>query len=370
MIKMSDTSDQNNQDYDLFKSIVEHFPDIIHSVDAQGHVVSTNLQSSVLLGYAREEMLGKSVFDLYDQSVQSKATDGLEQLKNDGVKVIESKMCHKGGDVIDVEVRSLSLYDEDGEFVKTFSIIRDIRNVKAMQSQLIQSSKLAAVGELAAGIMHDIRNPLSIIKNYNKMILKAMESGDQEKIVKAVDRIDMASERVERLVNHMRSFSRGDVEGSTKVNLNKSISDSILLAEHRVKSHDVKIINKLEIENMSLDVEGRANQIEQIFLNIISNGCDALEGRPKREIVISGRSEGENVCVSIGDSGPGIPENIREKIFESFFTTKEKGKGTGLGLSISYGIIKEHGGELKVETSELGGANFIITLPLKQTDSD
>ena len=166
----------------IFEQIVEHFPDIIHSVDANGTIVSTNAFASDLLGYTQEELIGKSVYDIYPPDIKKSVSKGFEELKKEGFKDrIESKLISRSGEIIDVEIRSLSLYNKNGKFIRTFSIIRDMREINFLKEQLVQQGKLAALGELAAGIMHDIRNPLTVINSYNNTFLKgAIDDGDKE----------------------------------------------------------------------------------------------------------------------------------------------------------------------------------------------
>ena len=350
----------------IFENIVRHFPDIIHSVDENGRLVSVNLKAVELLEYTEEELIGKSVFEIYADEVVDNVKIGFKQLKQEGIiDRIESKLKSKSGKVIDVEMRSLSLYSEDGRFIKTFSIIRDIRALNNMKSQLIQQSKLAAIGELASGIMHDIRNPLSVITSCNDYLLdQAIKNDDKKLMEKCRQKMTRASGKIQKLTDHLRSFSRLDQEKKETIDLRALMDDCLLMVENRVKESGSTIIcHNIDAKTKIL---GRENQLEQVIINLLSNACDAVKGQENKSIDVSFVESDGYSEISVKDYGEGIKEENLEHIFDAFFTTKPKGVGTGLGLSISYAIIQDHGGELSVESSPGHGAEFRIKLPLTE----
>jgi PAS domain S-box-containing protein len=344
----------------IFEELAYHFPDIVHSVNAEGQIVSTNKKAEDLLGYSRDELLGMNVLDIYDDSVRNFIKDGLAELKDKGIFTVESKLKTKSGKVIDVEIRSLSLYDANGHFVKTFSIIRDVREIKRLKQQVVQANKLAAIGELAAGIIHDIRNPLTVIDGYNSLIMGDARSNNVSAIEKSVNAIKIGSAKIQKLTEHLRQFSRLDEEKKDTVVIRNVIADALFMLEMAIKEKKVKV----EIQvTPHATLFAHYNQIEQVFINMLGNACDALQDIPtERTIVISSYETPENSCVTIKDNGSGIPKEKLEFIFESFFTTKEKGKGTGLGLAICAGIVKEHGGKIDVKSTEGLGTEFTISI--------
>jgi PAS domain S-box-containing protein len=356
-------SDVGELKKNIFEQIVEHFPDIIHSVDADGIIVSTNSFASELLGYSQCELVGKSVYDIYPPEIKKSVSKGFEELKREGFKDrIESKLVSKKGEIIDVEIRSLSLYNEQGEFIRTFSIIRDMRQINFLKEQLVQQGKLAALGELAAGIMHDIRNPLTVINSYNNSFLKdAIEDGDKELMRTCQTAIAKASERIQRLTDHMRGFTRNEKNSIEEVNIKELISDCLLMLETKIKYTGAILKNNIESKNITFT--GYTTRIEQVLINLISNACDAVEQSSQRLVTIDAFEFKNNITIEVSDTGYGVSERNKPKIFESFFTTKPKGKGTGLGLSLSQGIIYEMGGAITLESEEGNGAKFTISLP-------
>lgn len=352
----------------IFEQIVENFPDIIHSVDREGIIISTNRAAEDLLGYSKTELVGKSVFEIYPEDISKKVKAGFQKLKSDGFNShLESKLLTKAGEIIDVEIRSISLYDERGQFSRTFSIIRDMRQLNALKGQLIQSSKLAAVGELAAGIMHDIRNPLTVISNYNNSFLKsAIEKGDVALQIKCQSSIERAAARIQKLSDHLHAYSRNEKESPTQIGLSPFIDDCILMVESKIKGANVTLENK--IKGRELKVILSPNRMEQVIVNLLSNACDAMETRPIRNLILNAELDSTNLCISISDTGMGISKENLVHIFDSFYTTKPKGKGTGLGLSIAQSIVEDQGGSITVQSESGIGTEFRITLP--QTSSN
>lgn len=369
---------------DLFHEIFFNFPDMIHSVDDNGKICAFNKKATELLGYSPQELMGKDIFEIYAPEIRDLVTKGLEELKNHGHKIVsESKLITKKGEIIDVEIRSLSLYDKAGSFVKTLSIVRDIRELKHLKAGLVQQAKLASIGELACGIMHDIRNPLSVIYSYSEMVETLIQQPDPlskvEKIKTILPKIQLAANKIEKLTNNLREFSRISAQAKEKFLLKDLINESILVVESKIKKNGIDLIN--ECAQSDLSIIGRFNRLEQVIMNLLSNAADACSEIDKEkfqkennrryqgEIVISSAIDPVNsneFTVTIKDNGPGIkPENL-EQIFTAFFTTKPKNIGTGLGLSICSGIIKEEDGKISVK-SELGkGASFSIQLPINQ----
>ncbi len=352
----------------LFEDLVENFPDIIHSVNKDGRIVSTNRKAEELLSYTKSELIGMPIFDLYAEEVQNQLRSGFEKLKKSGYsQSVESKLKAKDGEIIDVEIRSISLYDSENNFDRTFSIIRDIREKKSIQAQLYQQSKLAGIGELAAGIIHDIRNPLAVIKGFaSKGISRAVEKKDFESVLKLQSKILKASDRIDRLCSHLRDYMRQEHELPEPTILKTLVEDCLLICENRASTAGAKIVN--EVTDPDFVATLPSNSVEQVLINIVSNACDAVSGCELREVRVRARKEvadasTNKVVFEVEDTGPGVPAKVAEKIFESFFTTKPKGKGTGLGLSICAGLVEEHGGKLSIDSSYTDGARFVIEFP-------
>lgn len=352
--------------HDLVEKILDYFPDMIHSVNENGEIVYVNKKSEELVGLKAEELIGKSIYEIYHPSLHQEVKSGLVDLKKKGIKKVRSQVRHKNGTPIDVEIRSLSLYNERDQFVKTFSVIRDISETNQLKRQLIQSEKLATIGEFSAGIMHDIKNPVMVIIGMSELIASG-DLKDPNTIIEYAKRIKNAGDKIATLSDHMRGFVRSDIEKLSTTDFGNLLEEAFPLVESRLQSLGITMTNNLKGKNITLLC--RPNQIEQVFINLISNACDVLKDSPQRFIEVSGTKFHDSIQITFEDSGPGVKKEISSKIFDSFFTTKPKGEGTGLGLSISKGIIGEHGGTIEITRSKkLGGASFIIKIPTKMPE--
>jgi len=244
-----------------------------------------------------------------------------------------------------------------------------VKELKLTQAQLIHSTKLASLGEMATGIAHEINQPLSIIKFISQSIMFKSDEGMIPKLDNKIQaellKIEMQVERIKRIIDHLRVFARKSEKMNHEIfDLKTAIEETFMFVEQQFKSIGIKIEMLLPFEKVF--VKADKIQLEQVFLNIISNARDAMGSFNKeheKKLLIEVKLTDNNVKIFFSDTGGGIPENIRDKIFEPFFTTKEIGQGTGLGLSISYGIIKEAGGEISFEVTQRVGTTFIIQLP-------
>lgn len=359
------------KDADIFELLLDNFPDMIHSINDDGQIVYTNKTAETLLGYKRSELIGMNIRQIYADEVLEDVERGFKELKKQGDKAVESILKAKDGTRIPVEIRSFSIYNDKGEFVRTFSILRDIRKLKELQKSLIHASRLAAIGELASGIAHDINNPLTVILLCNEMATKQLNAyiekdASLENCKGYLNDIYKASDAIKKLVDHLRNFARGIVEKYELVDIYNPISDAIFMAKSKIMKSGASV--RSEVVKGKHYVMGSPNQLEQVFVNLIGNACDAVQDSPTKEIVISISTverEGTNCWkIDVIDTGTGIPPEIQEDIFHAFFTTKEKGKGTGLGLSICRGIVRDHKGEITVK-SEMGkSTTFSVYLPV------
>ncbi|MEK6591026.1 MAG: ATP-binding protein [Nitrospinota bacterium] len=235
------------------------------------------------------------------------------------------------------------------------------RKVRDYERQLIQSEKMASLGLLAAGIAHEINNPIGIIVNRIECLKMENKNGDiPEKVIKDLDTLMHHAMRVSKIAGNLLSFSRESSHEFHPQDINKIIDKVLMFIESAISKKGIALEKSLD-RRLPL-VFGNAGGLEQVFLNIIHNAMDAT-GSGGRIRVETGRN-GTYVNIIISDTGCGIPDEYLRRIFDPFFTTKEIGKGTGLGLSISYGIIKEHGGEIRVESDISKGTTFTIVLPI------
>ncbi|MGB0764497.1 MAG: sensor histidine kinase, partial [Luminiphilus sp.] len=250
---------------------------------------------------------------------------------------------------------------ESGQIAVLF---HDISRLKSYQSQAIQASKLALLGELSTSVAHEINQPLSAIQLTCDNIKRHLESGqevDREFLLTRTERAKTALDKARNIVDQLRRFGRNAKEAPTAVDLNESINNALDLVSQQMIA--AGIVVELQVPSYSVHVMGHPIQLEQVILNLLANARDAVaEGVEAPCITVALTRDTDSVELRVSDNGPGVPEGMREAIFEAFFTSKEVGKGTGLGLSVSKGIVREFGGSLELDTSS-HGATFIVKLP-------
>ena len=232
------------------------------------------------------------------------------------------------------------------------------------QAKLVTAAKLSSLGEMAAGIAHEINNPVSIIHAKSTQLRRWTKSNKvtQDQMIKSLEVIERTALRITKIVDGLRNFARdGKSEMSTELLVSKIIADASGLCEERLKSHGIALEISLPEDFLFCC---KVTQIEQILVNLINNSFDAIVECEDPWIRIEVKKDHENVKFILTDSGNGIPENVVEKMMNPFFTTKPIGKGTGLGLSISHGIARDHGGELTLNRASKN-TQFVLTLPLK-----
>jgi signal transduction histidine kinase len=233
------------------------------------------------------------------------------------------------------------------------------KKLEESQAQLLQAEKIASLGRLAAGVAHEINNPLAGILIYAEILKRDLEDAQARENLEVI--IDQTV-RCQQIVTRLLEFSRQSLGERTLFDLNEIINRCVELIGHQPLFHNIEINRLLDPELPQ--IIGDPGQLQQVFTNLLLNAADAMNGQGKITITTRPAPSSDGVILILTDTGPGIPSEIKDKIFEPFFTTKPPGKGTGLGLSIVYGVLQRHGGSIEVDSPPGGGTTFTVKLPL------
>ncbi len=259
----------------------------------------------------------------------------------------------------DINLKSSSK-DEIGELSESFNTMAT--ELKGAQAALVQSEKMAAFGQLGAGIAHEVKNPLFGILGLAQLSLR---KADKDSIVhKNLSIIEKETRRCKEIIENLLKFARQEKVEFNRIDLSQVAEDSAAIVHHQLGTHQIKL--KKDITPSLPRIMGNANQIQQVLMNLMINSQQAMKGKPGQVELSTRLADPGHVEIRVSDNGPGIPREHLDKIFEPFFTTKPAGTGTGLGLSVTYGIIKDHSGEVKVESEPGQGATFIMTFPVNE----
>jgi C4-dicarboxylate-specific signal transduction histidine kinase len=242
------------------------------------------------------------------------------------------------------------------------------QELRDKQEQLVQAGKLATLGELTTGVAHELNNPLNNIGLFIGNATDQLRLGllDRKRLEHELEKAMEQVRKATAIISHLRTFGRAAPVSVERVDVDEAIERSLSLMQEQLRLRGIEI--ELDLCADELIVLGNAIQLEQVFINLLTNARDALEDSPQKTIRIATESDGEEIRIAFADTGSGIAPEVEQRIFDPFFTTKEVGTGTGLGLSITYSIVKEHGGEISVSSEPGGGARFLVALPVSDEE--
>jgi len=341
----------------------------IFGIDAEGHVNEWNQAAERITGYTKDEVMGRN---LVAEFITDEFKTSVKQVLNNALKGEETAnyefpLYTKSGNRVDVLLNSTTRRDASGTIVGVVGVGQDITERKLAEAQVIQASKLAPLGEMATSVAHELNQPLNVIRMAAGNVLRKVRKGDAEPeyLSGKLERIAARTERAAAIIDHMRMFGRKADEAPSSIDPREVIQGAFDLMGEQLRLAEIEI--RLDLPEASPSILGHRVQAEQVILNLLTNARDAIqsrEGAEEKRITMKIETDGdETIRIVVEDSGGGIPDDIIERIFEPFYTTKEMGKGTGLGLSVSYGIIRDMGGTIKA-TNTSQGARFEISLPV------
>ncbi len=343
-----------------YRRIFEGSKDTIVVADCDGFIEEINPSGLELFGCKSKERLvrEKTLYDLFED--RRAYSEFVNQMKVKGfVKDYETTLVGVDDRKVDVLITATLRYDEKDQFCGYEAIIKDITGYKQLQRQMVEAERLASLGQLAAGVAHEINNPLGIIMGYTGMLLS--EDGLPQELKEDLRAVYKNAEACKRIVEDLLKFSRQSPSRPEPTDLNQLVEEVITLLLYQIEEKEIILEKRLEdVPSVMVDPD----KIRQVIMNILLNAIQAVQRKGIVRIRTCYEPEGEQVCLEVSDTGHGIPEEHLSRIFEPFFTTKPPGEGTGLGLAISYGIVKEHGGQIRVDSSVGRGSTFTVCLPV------
>jgi PAS domain S-box-containing protein len=366
------------QSEEQYRQIVEATSDGIMKLDVAHRIVFVNGRLAEMLGYQPSQMIGRSVLSFMTPSAKGVLAEWFQKRPVSAQEAIDTTFCHQAGIEKSVNVAATPLVDGKGRHIGTLAMVRDVTERKKLQSQLMVSDRMASVGTLAAGVAHEINNPLAaVIGNLDYVAetlgrpgaggpaagLEKSHAWVLEEIKGPLDDAREAAGRVRLIVRDLKIFSRSPIdEPKSHVDVRVVMESSLRMAWNEIR-HRARLV---KLYDSVPRVEANEGRLGQVFLNLIVNAAQAVpEGHAEdNEIRVSTRLCGGRVVVEVSDTGAGIPPEIIGRIFDAFFTTKGVGLGTGLGLAICHRIVTDMGGDLTVESEVGKGTAFRLALPI------
>ena len=342
------------------ENIVESISVGVLAVDLEDRIESWNSQMEVMFAKPRAELLGMALNQVFppeflEEYYRFRQSSGIHNL-------YKFRLATTAGDSRVTNIAIAPLVSRDFSVIGRLIIVDDITERVELEGQLSQAEKLSSIGLLAAGVAHEVNTPLAVISSYAQMLAKQV-NGDAKKS-ELLDKITRQTFRASEIVNSLLNFSRTSSTEFTNVDLNRVIQDTLMLLEHQLKVARVKVVQELQPELPP--IYGNTGKLQQVFLNLFLNAKDAM---PAGGTLMVSTQNGHNVQVTVADTGNGIAQEHIARIYDPFFTTKSKPKtghsgGTGLGLSVTYGIIQEHAGKIRVSSQPGEGTKFTMEFPL------
>ena len=356
-----------------YKAILETTVDAIITIDIQGIVQTFNAAAEKIFGYRAEEVIGNKINMLMPEPYQSEHDGYIGRYLETGTpKIIGTGRqvtgLRKDGTEFPMElaVSEVPLKDK-----KVFTgIVRDMTERILLEEQLVQSAKLAAVGKLVSGIAHEVNNPVSIINLHIASVMRDVNSQSlPEDLLETLRVIQRQNNKIGQIISGLQAFSRQGSFSPDWIDVNQTVHTALRLVENTLQNQD--IVYQAELEDSLPKVFLDPIRIEQVLLNLFNNAIEAMPGGGVLTIsttLETDQTDEDWLVIRVRDTGTGIEEEHLTQLFDPFFTTKEVGEGTGLGLSVSYGLIQEHGGRIEVSSQPGKGSEFQIYLPFRRID--
>jgi two-component system, NtrC family, sensor kinase len=350
--------------------IIDSLPIGLYVIDRDYRIQIWNRQREVgSPGLRRDQVMGRQVFEVLTRQPAEELRAEFDRVFETGEIVQDELEVTLGGEVRSFRLSKIPMRLEGDRISHVITIGEDVTESRRIQGQIMQSEKLAAIGQLAAGVMHEINNPLATISACVAAIsgrVDSLEKRERGTVGEYLEIIDKEVDRCTRIVDGLLDFSRPKGKSKGRVVLNAVVEETLFLLKHHQRFKRLTLVR--ELDPSIPPTTGNAEQLTQVLMALMLNAVDAMDDRRGKLTVRTGRNRhrSDEVVVEIEDNGVGIPRADQAKIFEPFYTTKPPGRGTGLGLSICYGIVEDHRGRIELDSQPGRGSTFRVFLPIDQ----
>ncbi len=343
------------------ENILESVNVAVLAFDLGGRITSCNRAFEELYGLRREDIRNTRVEDLFSSDILSSiakvtGSDGWDLRSPSNIFKLYLETRHQDRKIVNLSV--IPMFDATDQATGCLIVMDDISAKVHLEDQLMQAEKLSSLGLLAAGVAHEVNTPITGISSYTQMLLRETPESDKRKEI--LQKIERQTFRAAEIVNGLLNFARMNGSGYKALDINDLIRDSLSLLDHQMKQNRIEV--RPQLGSSLPHVHGNSGKLQQVFINLFLNARDAMPAGGNLRIETT--KNDSTVLVDIRDTGIGISQDNVKKIYDPFFTTKATGRGTGLGLSVTYGIVQEHGGRIFVESAPGKGTHFTLKLPI------
>lgn len=348
---------------DYVSKLIDNANAPIVIVDGRRRIVTFNRNLARLTGFDKKSLVGTDFLELFREKDRQRFVSVIHKaMKGMPTSNFETRIPRKGGGEAEIAFNITSVLDQYGKVEAVIAVGQDLTEIRRLQNQMLHTERLVTIGELSAGVVHEINNPLTSISVYSEYLLKkAREEGAPADTVKRLHRIHQSAQRIFQFTQQLMAYARPSGDEPTLVDIAEVFKKSLGFCEHVIRKANVTVVR--EYGESLPPVYGIEGQLEQVFVNLITNACHAMATKRGGHLTLRVEKGQEGtLTIQVMDDGQGIPsENVKD-IFEPFYTTKSEGEGTGLGLSIVKNIITNHEGDISVWSRPGKGTTFTVTL--------
>jgi PAS domain S-box-containing protein len=355
-----------------YRSLLESAEDFIFTVDETGCLLALNHFTANFFGGTPSQFLGRPLSVLFPQEIATQKLELIRMVFQFGKSLRDEFILTMGGHHTWLSANFMPIKDEQDRVISVLCIAREITEQKELENQLVNTEKLASMGTLAAGVAHELNNPLGVILGFTDLMLEKFDRDSQN--YQDLRTIERHSLHCKQVVENLLSFARQGEGEVQYCHINEVINEIVGVVKHSLEMNNIEL--RMDLASGLSKVKGDLRQLQQVFLNLITNAAAAMPRGGVLEIKTRQIHRQERVCVTIRDNGHGIQQEHVEKIFDPFFTTKREGEGTGLGLFVSQGIITKYEGTISCESrteecaGDSRGTTFTVMLRAKNGRDD